>query len=43
VKLNGYFLPNAVRRRLFAWQKKFDEINPDIQALYKIVKDFEKV
>jgi len=28
VKLNGNFLPNAVRQRLFAWQIKVDEIDP---------------
>jgi len=27
VKLSGYFLPNVVTRGLFAWQKKFGEIN----------------
>jgi len=26
------FLPNAVRRQLFDWQKKFDEINPPLNS-----------
>jgi len=27
-----FFLPNAVRKQLFAWQKKFGEIDPKRQV-----------